>query len=270
MIRPTNNPADNTLEFWQLLLVIGGGFAAGLMNALAGGGKFFSFPALLAAGIAPVSANATNAVALWPASVSAAWALRRELKRLPMRAYLLPLVIAASVGGLAGGLILLLTSDQAFYQLIPWLLLLATLLFTFSRSLARLVAKVGPTQSSSPRLGPVGFICQALVSLYGGFFGAGMGIMMIASLAISGRTQVVEINAIKSLLSSVIYSVAALTFMLAGAVHWMALLIMLPGTIAGGYCGGLFARRLPDSWLRGLVILIGWSLSLFYFYDVYS
>lgn len=258
------------MEIWQLLLISGGGFAAGLMNALAGGGTFFSFPALLAVGIAPVSANATNAVALWPASLSAAWALRRELRCLPMRCYLLPLIVAATAGGLAGGLLLLLTSDQAFYQLIPWLLLLATLLFTFSRSLAGLVARMGPQQHDSLRLGPVGFTCQALVSLYGGFFGAGMGIMMIASLAISGRTRVAEINAIKSLLSSVIYSVATLTFILAGAVHWPALLIMLLGTIYGGYCGGRLARRLPDAWLRALVILIGWSLSLLYFYKVYG
>ncbi|MFO7704186.1 MAG: sulfite exporter TauE/SafE family protein [Halopseudomonas sp.] len=257
------------MDLWHLTLMLLGGFAAGAMNALAGGGTFFSFPALLLAGVPPVSANATNAVALWPASLSAAWVLRRELRRLPMRAYLLPLVIAATVGGLMGGVLLLLTSDQAFYQLIPWLLLLATLLFTFSRSLARLAATFGPARPHSPRLGPTGFVCQTLVSLYGGFFGAGMGIMMIASLAISGRTQVLEINAIKSLLSSMIYSVAALTFILAGVVHWPALLIMLPGTVAGGYCGGLFARRLPDRWLRALVILIGWSLTVFYFYEVY-
>lgn len=257
------------MDIWHIALIIAGGFAGGVMNALAGGGTFFSFPALLAAGIAPVSANATNAVALWPASLSAAWALRRELRILPLHSYLLPLAGAALIGGLGGGLLLLLTSDQLFYRLIPWLLLLATLLFTFSKSLARLVVSQ-QTREESPRLGPVGFLCQLLVSLYGGFFGAGMGIMMIASLAIAGRTQVVEINAIKSLLSSVIYSVATLTFVIAGAVHWPALLIMLTGTIAGGYCGGRLARRLPDAWLRALVILIGWSLSLLYFYKVYG
>ncbi|MBL4835347.1 MAG: sulfite exporter TauE/SafE family protein [Pseudomonas sp.] len=257
------------MDIWHMALIIGGGFAGGAMNALAGGGTFFSFPALLAAGIAPVSANATNAVALWPASLSTAWALRRELKVLPLHAYLLPLAGAALIGGLGGGIMLLLTSDQVFYRLIPWLLLLATLLFTFSKPLARLVAsRSGSPQK--PRLGPTGFVFQLLVSLYGGFFGAGMGIMMIASLAISGRTQVVEINAIKSLLSSVIYSVATLTFIVAGAVHWPALLIMLTGTVAGGYCGGRLARWLPDAWLRSLVILIGWTLSLFYFYQVYG
>ncbi|WP_339846799.1 sulfite exporter TauE/SafE family protein [uncultured Halopseudomonas sp.] len=257
------------MDIWHIALIIGGGFAGGAMNALAGGGTFFSFPALLAAGIAPVSANATNAIALWPASLSTAWALRRELRALPLRSYLLPLTVAALVGGLGGGLLLLLTSDQLFYRLIPWLLLLATLLFTFSKSLARLVTGQHMLKES-PRLGPVGFLCQLLVSLYGGFFGAGMGIMMIASLAIAGRTRVVEINAIKSLLSSVIYSVATLTFIIAGAVHWPALLIMLPGTVVGGYCGGRLARWLPDAWLRALVILVGWSLSLLYFYKVYG
>ena len=257
------------MDFWHVVLIAAGGFAAGAMNALAGGGTFFSFPALLAAGIAPVSANATNAVALWPASLSAAMANRRALRRLPLRSYLLPLMVAALIGGLLGGLVLLITTDQTFTLLIPWLLLVATLLFTFSKQLSRLVRNgQGPVNEN--RIGPTGFICQLLVSLYGGFFGAGMGILMIASLAISGRTQVLEINAIKNLMSSTIYSVAALTFIIAGAVHWPALLIMLAGTVSGGYAGGLFARALPDAWLRWLVISIGWGLSLYYFNDVYA
>ncbi|WP_150306013.1 sulfite exporter TauE/SafE family protein [Pseudomonas saliphila] len=256
------------MDFWHVVLIAVGGFAAGAMNALAGGGTFFSFPALLAAGIAPVSANATNAVALWPASLSAAIANRRVLRRLPLRSYLLPLMVAALIGGLLGGLVLLITTDQTFTLLIPWLLLTATLLFTFSRQISRLVRK-GDDLYNNNQIGPTGFICQLLVSIYGGFFGAGMGILMIASLAISGRTEVLEINAIKNLMSSTIYSVAAVTFIVAGAVHWPALLIMLVGTVSGGYAGGLFARALPDAWLRWLVIAIGWSLSLYYFYDVY-
>lgn len=257
------------MDFWHLVLIAVGGFAAGAMNALAGGGTFFSFPALLAAGIAPVSANATNAVALWPASLSAAMANRRVLRRLPLRSYLLPLMVAALIGGLLGGLVLLITTDQTFTLLIPWLLLIATLLFTFSRQLGRFVRN-GDDLHNNNRIGPTGFICQLLVSIYGGFFGAGMGILMIASLAISGRTEVLEINAIKNLMSSTIYSVAAVTFIVAGAVHWPALLIMLVGTVSGGYAGGLFARALPDAWLRWIVIAIGWSLSLYYFYDVYA
>jgi len=252
----------------QLTLIALGGFAGGMLNALAGGGTFLSFPALLAAGVSPVSANATNAVALWPASISSAWALRRELRQLPWRCYLRPLLLAAALGGLIGGLLLLLTSDQAFYRLIPWLLLLATLLFTLSRPLANWLHHHRQPHSA-PRLGLTGWCGQTLVSVYGGFFGAGMGILMIASLAISGRTRLVEISAIKSLLSSVIYSVAAITFMLAGAVHWSALLVMLAGTLPGGWAGGRLARRLPDAWLRALVIAVGWSLTLYYFADVY-
>lgn len=258
------------MDFWQAGLIALGGFAAGAMNALAGGGTFFSFPTLLAVGIAPVTANATNAVALWPASVSAAFALRRELRRFNLKTYLGPLLLAAAIGGLGGGLLLLMTSNQLFYRLIPWLLLLATVLFTFSPILSRLVARMDASQGKREHLTGGGFMVQLAVSLYGGFFGAGMGIMMIASLAISGHTQVVRINAIKSLMSSVIYSVAALTFIVAGAVHWPALGIMLVGTILGGYCGGVFARWLPDVWLRWLVAAIGWGLSLYYFHDVYA
>ncbi|MFN3581103.1 MAG: sulfite exporter TauE/SafE family protein [Pseudomonas sp.] len=258
------------MDYSDVLLISIGACAGGGLNALAGGGTFLSFPALLAAGINPVSANATNAVALWPASLSAAWAMRRELRKLPWRAYLRPLLLSAAVGGLLGGLLLLLISDSAFFQLIPWLLLLATLLFSFSAPIARLTRRWSQSDDKPPSLRLTGFLGQAAVSVYGGFFGAGMGIMMIASLAISGRTRVLEINAIKSLLSSVIYSVAALTFMLAGAVHWGALLIMLPGTLLGGYVGGLLARRLPDTWLRRLVVGVGWTLTLVYFYQVYA
>ncbi len=256
------------MEIWQVLLITLGGFAAGAMNALAGGGTFFSFPALLAAGVPPVSANATNAVALWPASLTAAFANRRALRQLHWRGYLLPLLGASLVGGLLGGLLLLATSDQTFVRLIPWLLLAATLLFSFSPQLSRWLNR--SPEEQSPRLGLPGLLGQTGVALYGGFFGAGMGIMMIAALAISGRTRILEINATKNLMSSTIYSVAALTFIIAGAVHWPALLIMLVGTLSGGYCGGLFARRLPDTWLRRLIIALGWGLSLLYFYRVYA
>ncbi|SDT88088.1 sulfite exporter TauE/SafE family protein [Halopseudomonas salegens] len=257
------------LELWQLGLILLGGVAGGLLNALAGGGTFLSFPALLLAGIGPVSANATNAVALWPASLSTAWALRHNLRSLNWRRYLRPLLLAAASGGLLGGVLLLLISDQAFYQLIPWLLLLATLLFTASGRIANLLQRWSQRQPDLQRLSRRGWLGQWLVSVYGGFFGAGMGILMIASLAISGHTRMQEINAIKSLLSSVIYSVAAITFMLAGAVHWLALLCMLPGSLLGGYCGGLLARRISNRALRVLVILVGWLLTLFYFWQVY-
>ena len=258
------------MDLMQAALIAIGGFAAGAMNALAGGGTFFSFPTLLAVGIAPVTANATNAVALWPASVSAALALRPELRRLSLRHYLVPLMAAAAIGGLVGGVLLLLTSNQLFYRLVPWLLLLATLLFTFSPWLGRQVARLDPGQGRREHLTVTGFFAQLAVSLYGGFFGAGMGIMMIASLAISGHTQIARINAIKSLMSSVIYSVAALTFIIAGAVHWPALGIMLLGTVSGGYCGGLIARWLPNVWLRRVVTAIAWGLTLYYFHDVYA
>jgi uncharacterized protein len=256
------------MDVWQILLIMVGGFAAGAMNALAGGGTFFSFPALLAAGVAPVSANATNAVALWPASLAAAFANRRALRQLPLRTYLLPLLGASLIGGLLGGLLLLSTTDQTFTRLIPWLLLIATVLFTFSPQLSRWLNR--SAEQEHPRLSFLGTLGQTGVAIYGGFFGAGMGIMMIAALAISGRTRILEITATKNLMSSTIYSVAAITFMIAGAVQWGALAIMLAGTLSGGYCGGLFARWLPAAWLRYLIIFLGWGLSLFYFYRVYG
>ncbi|MCO5099435.1 MAG: sulfite exporter TauE/SafE family protein [Burkholderiaceae bacterium] len=246
------------------------------MNSVAGGGTFFSFPALLAVGVPPVIANASNAVALWPGSLAGAWAFRRELRRFSS---VLPLLSAiAFAGGIAGGLLLLRTSNDRFSMLIPWLLLLATLLFAFSgplssgvRSLLRRADELPHRQASSThRFGAGGYLFQALVSVYGGFFGAGMGILMIASLAIQGFEDLYEINALKNWLSAVIYSVAVATFVLAGAVSWPHTLAMLVGATIGGYVGAAWARRIPAAWLRRFIIGFGALLTAWYFPDAFG
>ena len=158
----------------DMLLLVLAGFAAGGMNALAGGGTFFSFPALLAAGLPPVTANATNAVALWPASLAGAWAARASLR--PLGSYLVPLLIAGLAGGLLGGLLLLVGGDAVFAKLIPWLLLLATALFAASPWLSRwLAARRG--EAAQPPHSPLSLVAHVGVSIYGGYFGAGMGIL---------------------------------------------------------------------------------------------
>lgn len=254
------------MELADVLLVAGGAFLAGGMNALAGGGTFFSFPALLAAGVPPVTANASNTVALWPASLSGAWAYRREAMRHGRWALLL--VGVSVVGGLAGGLLLLATSNAAFSRLIPWLLLVATALFAFSKHVSRLVAwfkaKIGSTSSSEPG-GPGGALFQLAVAVYGGFFGAGMGILTLAALSIQGFDDIQELNALKNLTSAVNYTVAALTFIVAGAISWPHTLVALATATVGGYAGASLARRLPAVWLRRLVIAVGATLTLVYF-----
>ena len=257
------------MTLWDMLLIGAGGFAAGAVNSMAGGGTFFSFPALLAVGLPPVVANASNSVALWPASLSGAWAYRRELAR--YRRYLLPMGAASLLGGAAGGLLLLLAGDARFSALIPWLLAFATLLFAFSPQLSRALRQLWPAGQSqaggSHGAGsPVGWGVQLLVSVYGGFFGAGMGILMMASLAIGGHKDVQHINALKNILSAVIYSVTVVTFIVAGAVSWPHTAVMLVTASFGGYWGARMARKIQGPWLRRLVIAVGCALTVYYFY----
>jgi uncharacterized membrane protein YfcA len=249
-----------TANDWILLAL--GGFGAGAMNAIAGGGTFLSFPAMLAIGLPPVTANASNSVALWPASLASAWAYRRELAR--YRQHLPRLTLAALLGGAVGGGLLLVTSNALFARLVPWLLLTATLLFALAPRINRWLEarrRSGPRQT----LGWGGTLFQLLVSVYGGFFGAGMGIVMIAAIAMQGIEDINEINALKNWLSAVIYSVAALTFTLGGAVSWPHTLAVLLAAAAGGYLAGRIARRLPAIWLRRFILLVGTALTLYYF-----
>jgi hypothetical protein len=252
------------MEIWQIALVGIAALCAGAMNAVAGGGTFFSFPALLAVGVPPVVANASNSVALWPASLSGAWAYRQELGR--YWRYLIPMGLVSLVGGVGGGLLLLATKDATFSKLIPWLLLFATLLFSFSVKISgrlRGPHAVKPTNSATALAG------QVLVSVYGGFFGAGMGILMLASLAMAGHDDVHEINAIKNLLSAIIYSVTALTFVVAGAVDWSYTIVMAIAAMLGGFGGASIARKIPAQWLRRFIIAVGFMLTGLYFYKTY-
>lgn len=245
---------------WQIALVGIAAFCAGAMNSVAGGGTFLSFPALLAVGVPPVAANASNSVALWPASLSGAWAYRRELAR--YKRYLIPLGVVSLIGGVGGGLLLLATHDATFSRLIPWLLLFATVLFAFSGKISSLLRR---GEKAAPGNSAVSLAGHAVVSVYGGFFGAGMGILMLASLAMAGHDDVHEINAIKNLLSAIIYSVTVLTFVVAGAVSWPHTIVMLATATIGGYWGASIARRIPALWLRRFIIAVGLVLTVFYF-----
>jgi uncharacterized protein len=252
---------------FDIALIVLGGFAAGAANAIAGGGTFFSFPALLAVGLPPVVANASNSVALWPGSLTSAWAYRTELARFGRSLW--PMALASLVGGVAGGLLLLAAGDARFSALIPWLLAFATLLFAFSPQISAAVQSIRARGQAegTPAAPSNNLLVQLLVSVYGGFFGAGMGILMMASLAISGHKDVQEINALKNLLSSVVYSVTVVTFVIANAVSWPHTLIMLVAASAGGYGGARVARSLQGPWLRRVVIGVGAVLTVYYFYQ---
>jgi hypothetical protein len=258
------------MQFTDAALVAAGAFIAGAMNAMAGGGTFFSFPAMLMAGVPPVAANASNTVALWPASISSAWAYRREAMRHGRWAALLAAI--SVVGGLLGGLLLLAISNETFMRLIPWLLLVATTLFAFSAQISQLIKWVKGHMkiATSDKPGsPAGALFQLLVAIYGGFFGAGMGILTLAALSIQGFEDIQEINALKNLTSAMNYTVAAATFVIAGAISWPHTLVALVTAAVGGYVGAAFARKLPAKWLKRLVIVVGAVLTVIYFLKTY-
>jgi len=260
------------MQITEMLLVGAGAFLAGGMNAIAGGGTFFSFPALLAAGVPPVMANASNTVGLCPASLVSAWAYRREALRHGKWALLL--IIVSLLGGIAGGLLLLATSNESFSRLIPWLLLVATALFAFSSQFSRLIkwakGRLGGNVDVRNPGGPGGALFQLIVAIYGGFFGAGMGILTLAALSIQGFEDIQEINALKNLTSGINYFVSSTTFIIAGAVSWPHTTVMLITAMAGGYAGTSVARRLPAIWLKRLVIAVGASLTIIYFFKTYA
>ncbi|GIZ11657.1 sulfite exporter TauE/SafE family protein [Pseudomonas sp. NCCP-436] len=253
------------MDATAIALLLAAGFTAGGMNALAGGGTFFSFPALLATGLPPVTANATNAVALWPASLAGAWAARASLR--PLGRYLIPLLLAGLAGGLLGGLLLLAGGDDMFRVLIPWLLLAATALFAASPWLGAWLA-ARRCEAEHPPHTPLSLAAHVGVSVYGGYFGAGMGILQLAAFSIEGH-PLTRANALKNLISAVIYSIATLTFIIAGRVSWHELAILLTGATLGGYAGGALGEKLPPTLLRGFVILVGSSMTLYYFWNTY-
>jgi uncharacterized protein len=259
-------------------------FVGGALNAVAGGGSFVGLPALIFAGVPAVSANATNTLALWPASLSSAWAYRREVAA--TRAWVVTLGGVSFAGGLIGGLLLVRTTDAAFVRLLPWLLLLAAVTFSAGVALQRVVAQhptneaakhptalapQHPTASAPERPTALDtkhltvLFVQFLISVYGGYFGGGMGVMTLAVLTIAGMTDIHQMNAVKSVLAVAIHGVALAEFVALGAIAWAPGVIMVAGGIAGGYVGAATARRVDQRYVRSLVMVIAWGMTVYFF-----
>jgi hypothetical protein len=231
-------------------------FAAGAMNSVAGGGSFLSFPALLFAGIAPISANATNNAAMWVGTLGSAHGYREELRE--HRALLLPVVVVSVAGSLIGACLLLVTPQTIFEHLIPWLLLFATIVFAVSPRLMR-------NAPSVPRHAPWQIAVQFAVAIYGGYFGAGMGILMLAVLAFSGLPSFNAQNAVKNVLSVTINGVALVPFVAARIVDWRFAIPMAVIALLGGYFGARFFRRVPQPVARAIVVTLGCAMTLVFF-----
>lgn len=228
-------------------------FAAGLVNAVAGGGTLISFPTLVALGLPTVSANITNTVALCPGYVGGTFAQRRELREHGRK--LPSLFASAAAGGLAGGLLLVLTSEALFRGLVPFLILAACALLALQEPLRRRLATAAAADEvrSSPSLLAAVF----LASIYGGYFGAGLGIMLLAVLGIAMSDSLNRLNAIKQALSAVINILAALFFLFSRQVVWGMAAVMAVASLLGGSLGGRIASRLDPRWLRAIVLLLG-------------
>jgi uncharacterized membrane protein YfcA len=241
------------------LLVLVASLAGGTINGIAGGGTFFTFSALIGTGLPPVIANATSAMILTPASFASTFAYLPEIRRYGRR--YVPLAIASMIGGLSGALLLLFTPSSSFRTLIPFFLGFATLLFATSPLLLKCINRVasGPG-SGKRRLAGIGM--QFVVSIYGGYFGAGMGIIMLAALALAEGDDYHFINAAKNLCSLFIQGFALIALITAGIVAWPHAIIGLIGGVCGGYIGVKLARRVPTKFIRWIVVSFGTILTL--------
>ncbi len=250
----------------QAAFLFGAALIAGALNSVAGGGSFISFPALVAVGVTEKLANATNTVALWPGALASMGPYRDVLTG--KRQSLLLLGSLSVVGGLAGAIVLLRTPKATFSALIPFLMLGATLLFTFGPRLTVWVrthlakrAIGGP-----PWLGVLGVGALLLVtSFYGGFFGGGVSILLLALLALLGMENIHEMNALKVFLNALINGIAVVAFVAAGAVVWQAAPVMIAGAIVGGFGGAYFARKLEPIVVRRFVIVVGVTMTFYFF-----
>lgn len=243
-----------------LALLVAAGVAGGLMNAIAGGATLITFPAMLASGLPPIVANASNAVAVTPGHLVAALSDRAALP--PMRAPLVTAVLGALAGGTAGAVLLLVTPEDVFTMLVPALIAAATLVFAFA---GRIQAGVARALGSTATEYPVARgLAVAPTAVYGGYFGGGLGVMLLAVLLMTGREDVRAANAFKNLLSSMVSAATVTIFTVQGAVAWPQTLVMLGGAVAGGFAGGRLMRVLPPAVARTIVVAIGATTSVVY------
>jgi uncharacterized membrane protein YfcA len=242
------------------------GFLGGALNSVAGGGSFVAFPALLFTGVPPIPANATNTLALWAGAAASGGAYRSRLD-VPRRV-MVPLFVASLIGGLAGAFLLLKTPAHTFMRVLPWLTLGATLLFAFGKRLAGGRQSIVEHESTTAAI--VGAaLFQLVVAVYGGYFGGGMGIVMLAMLAALGMTDIHAMNALKSVMGFVINGVAVVAFIVARAIYWPQGIVMLLGAVVGGYFGAHYAQKLPPAWIRAFVVLVGTGMTVYFFAKAY-
>jgi uncharacterized protein len=251
---------------WHWIWLTVASFLAGVLNAVAVGGSFLSFPAMLSMKILPVQANATNTVALWPGQLTSIAAYREDIRK-NLR-FVWPMGLAGLLGGTAGALVLLNTPQMTFLHLVPWLLLTAATIFALSGPVSRwLNRRKGAmvSRSHAPRLLPV-FIATMMVCFYIGYFGAGAGFLIITVLSLFGFENLHEINALKVVSTTMANGIAFVLFVVNGQVVWRYCLVAMVVCAIGGYSSARFAKMVPQKILRGLVVAIGLSMAAWFFW----
>ena len=245
-----------------LVLLFFIGLIAGALNAAAGGGSFITFPALVYAGVPPVSANASSTVALFPASLASAWEFREHIRPFP-KVSMWGMVLLTLLGGATGAFLLLNTSSSGFNQIVPWLLLMGSVAFAFGK-------KAGEYLRSKFHIGS-GIVLsgQFFLGIYGGYFGGAVGIMMMAVWSLFGLSDIKVINANKTLFVGVANLIAVILFIVAGKVAWAETLTLLSATVCGGYFGAKYTKRLNPQRLRTGIIIVNFIITLLFFLKVY-
>ncbi|MFZ0271559.1 MAG: sulfite exporter TauE/SafE family protein [Acidobacteriaceae bacterium] len=246
-------------------------FAAGLgglVNSVAGGGGFLVFPSLVKAGLLPIQANATNTVALWPGQFTSIAGYREDLRK--NHRLVIPVVIVAFIGGLGGALTLLRGSQNSFMRLVPYLFLLGSVAFALSGPIGRMVRRRAAEQAAHPdqlhRVAIVPMLLALLaITYYIGYFGAGAGLLTMAALALCGVERIAEINALKVVITTVANAVAAIAFIIGGAVEWRYCWLMMIACAIGGYTGARHSRRISDRILRPIIIALGFTVAIYFF-----
>jgi uncharacterized membrane protein YfcA len=250
-------PPVHPLELHTILMIAGAGLFAGVQNALAGGGSFITFPALLLAGLNPLAANMTSTIALFPSQTTSAYAGRKlvgDVGPLTFR----QMCIISLIGGIFGAILLLNTPASFFERLVPWLILFATSVFAWGSFRRK------PLHAASAMPRGVLIFAQSCISIYGGYFGGGIGFLMLAALTIAGQ-QVRAAAATKNVLAMAMNAAAALIFATSKLISWPAAIALCLGGIVGGLCGSWLIHRLPEKIIRGFVVVVGCVLTVWMF-----
>ena len=252
----------------DLLILFSAGIVGGILNSIAGGGSFITFPALMLVGVPPVSANATNTFSSCAGYLSGAYAFKKDL--LEHKKELPKLITLSFIGGILGAWLLLKTPEQLFRESIPWLLLFATLLFTFGGYINRTLRRITTKQKHPSSIGKFLLVALLLaVCIYGGFFNAGLGIVILSYLSLAGFTNINAMNGMKLLVSSSVSLVAIILFISDGLIAWYEGIAVLLGTLVGGFVAAHLSKRIPQQYVRFFIILASIAITLYFFIDTY-